>query len=95
MIKKTTEKLKTYFKDEAIKQLLYQKNSTSACGKLYKAGLWNSIRFQVGEPVFCIENRTLITSDNVAGRLKVHNKEFIVAAKRIARKLTKKINYVE
>ncbi|MDD6812335.1 MAG: glycosyltransferase family 2 protein [Lachnospiraceae bacterium] len=35
-LKKSTEKLKTYFKDEAIKQLLYQKISTSACGKLYK-----------------------------------------------------------
>lgn len=48
-----------------------------------------------GKPVFCIENRTLITSDNVVQKLKVHNKEFIVTAKRVVRKLTKKINYVK
>lgn len=47
------------------------------------------------KPVFCIETRTLITSDNVVSKLKVHNKEFIVTAKRTIRKLAKKINYVK
>lgn len=48
-----------------------------------------------GKPVFCIENRTLITSDNVIQKLKVHNKEFMVTVKRVFRKLTNKINYVK
>lgn len=48
-----------------------------------------------GKPVFCIENRTLITSDNVLQRLNVYNKEFRVTVKRVIRKLTRKINYVE
>ena len=46
------------------------------------------------KPVFCIENRTLITSDNVIGKLKVYNKEFAVTVKRVIRKLCKKINYI-
>ena len=63
--KKITEKLQIYFKDEAIKQLLYQKISTSACGKLYKASLWDGIRFQVGklyedvEPIFLIFDKCM------------------------------------
>lgn len=47
-----------------------------------------------GKPVFCIENRTLITSDNVVQKLKVHNKEFLVTLKRVIKKIFKKINYV-
>lgn len=48
-----------------------------------------------GKPVFCVDNRTLITSGNVVQKLKVHNKELRVTIKRIFRKLTNKINYIE
>lgn len=48
-----------------------------------------------GKPVFCIENRTLITSENVVQKLRVYNKEFNVTMKRIIKKLAKKINYIK
>lgn len=38
-----------YFKEDAVKQLLYQRISTSACGKLYKIDLWDDVRFSIGK----------------------------------------------
>jgi len=46
---KSNEVQKVYVREEAIKQLLYQKISTSVCGKLYKINLWNGVRFPVGK----------------------------------------------
>lgn len=44
-----------------------------------------------GKPVFCIETRTLITSDNVMQKLKAYNTEMKVTMKRILRKLRNSI----
>lgn len=44
-----------------------------------------------GKPVFCVEERTLITSDNVIAKLKVYNMEFKVTVKRILRRMINKI----
>lgn len=46
---KTDEVCKVYFKEEAIKQLLYQNISTSVHGKLYKTDLWSDVKFPVGK----------------------------------------------
>lgn len=48
-----------------------------------------------GKPVYCIENRKLITSNNVIEKLKVRNKEWKVTVKRAVKKITKRINYVK
>ena len=48
-----------------------------------------------GKPVFCVGNRTMITSDNVAEKWKVRSREFKVTVKRIIKKIFKKINYVK
>lgn len=58
--RKTEEVHKIYFKEEAIKQLLYQRISTSAWGKLYKADLWNGVRFPVGKLYEDVETIYLI-----------------------------------
>lgn len=46
-----------------------------------------------GKPVFCIENRTLISGKNVMKRISIRNKECLITLKRIIRKMLKKINY--
>lgn len=48
-----------------------------------------------GKPVFCIENRTLITSGNVLAKMKVRNQEIKVTLKRIFKKLMNRISYVD
>ena len=48
-----------------------------------------------GKPVYCVDNRKLIKSDNVIGKMKVRNTEWKVTLKRVVRKITKRINYVK
>lgn len=47
--KKVEEENSVYSNDEAIRQLLYRRISTSAWGKLYKKALWEERRFKVGK----------------------------------------------
>lgn len=47
--KKNTEKLITYDNKDAIRNLLYQRISSSVCAKLFKRNLWENIRFEVGK----------------------------------------------
>ncbi len=60
---RSNEIQKVYVREEAVKQLLYQKISTSVCGKLYKIDLWNGMRFPVHrlyedvEPSYFIFNK--------------------------------------
>lgn len=48
-----------------------------------------------GKPVFSLEKRSLITSNNVYERIKSRQKEWKVTLKRIIKKLMNKINYVD
>lgn len=48
-----------------------------------------------GKPVYCVDNRKLINSDNVIGKMKVRNIEWKVTLKRVVKKITKRINYVK
>ncbi len=63
MSHKSNEIQKVYIREEAVKQLLYQKISTSVWGKLYKNDLWNGVRFPVQrlyedvEPSYFIFNK--------------------------------------
>ena len=57
---KRIERIEIFENGEAVENLLYQRISMSACGKLYKIGLWNEIRFKIGkmyedvEPIYLI-----------------------------------------
>ncbi len=44
---KESDKYQIFCEQDIIKQFLYQKISTSAWGKLYKANLWDGVRFPV------------------------------------------------
>lgn len=48
-----------------------------------------------GRPVFCVNNMTLVKSNNVMEKMKVRNREFKVTMKRMLKKVLKKIKYVE
>lgn len=48
-----------------------------------------------GKPVFCVNNVTLITGNNVVEKMKVRNQEVWVTIKRILKKLFNKIRYVK
>jgi uncharacterized HAD superfamily protein/hypoxanthine phosphoribosyltransferase len=47
------------------------------------------------KPVFCLENRRLITSNNLVENIKVSNKELGFTIKRTLRKITGKLDYVK
>jgi uncharacterized HAD superfamily protein/hypoxanthine phosphoribosyltransferase len=47
-----------------------------------------------GKPVFCIENQTMLTGQNIEQVFKVHNREFAVTFKRSVRKIMNKLYYV-
>lgn len=48
-----------------------------------------------GKPVFCIDNMTMITPDNVLEKMKVREKEIKFTVKRMIKKITNKINYIK
>lgn len=86
--KKTKEKSKVCFNGEAVKQLLYQRISTSAYGKLYKFDLWNDVRFQVGklyedvEPVYMVFQKSKkVIMTNKCNYYYFHRPESIVNQK--------------
>lgn len=47
--KRSREKLEIYCNKEAIRELLYQRISSSAWAKLFKRDLWKDIQFEVGK----------------------------------------------
>lgn len=47
------------------------------------------------KPVFCVENRQLITPDNVAGRLGSIKNDWKITVKRVVKKLLGKIDYIK
>lgn len=47
-----------------------------------------------GKPVFCVDNRTIISSSNVLNHVNILSKEWTITTKRVVKKLLRKINYV-
>lgn len=71
--KMETKKIEIYEKEVAVENLLYQKISTSAWGKLFRIKLWDDVRFEVGkiyedvEPIYLIfqkSKRVVVTNQN-------------------------------
>lgn len=93
-----SEEYQIYSNEDAIKQLLYQKISSSACGKLYKIDLWDEVRFPIQklyedvEPVYYVFRKCeRVVCTNKILYLYFYRKSSIVNQKFTIRKM----DYVE
>ncbi len=89
---------KVYFREEAIKRLLYQNISTSANGKLYKTDLWSDIKFPVGKLYEDVETIYFIFNqcEKVACTYKILYFYYLRDDSIVNRKFSvKKLDYVE